>query len=547
MWILGSNETCASVPCMSSEPTGEAAGVGAVIDPELVIGVVTPVGTKTADFVDHIRGRLAEWNYQSSVIRLSDHLGSEPPDDHEREDERIHRLINAGDNWCKEDRPKHGKQGLAPLAIQLIHDRRTELQGRAGLALESRPQPLKRHAYIIHSLKRPEEVCLLRHVYGSAFLLFATQSSPKERDDTLISRLSTHITAGSDELLQLAHKMVERDADEGITYGQNVRETYALADVFVPEDRDPNRGISLLFRDPTRSPTIGEYAMYVAEATAARSLTVSRKVGAAIVRHGAIVAAGMNETPEIAGETPDVIAGFDMSEQAKQALAVQVVTSLAGLGVLCDAPERGETAEHKPMSAYNEWQANQAGSANEVNEAQGRFETAAIRLLAKSDLSNITEFQRAVHAEMWAVLDAARRGIALEDATVYCNTYPCHLCWKHLFAVGIRQFYYIKPYKKSRASTMYPSSSSQLIRPYYGIAPRVYRRFFDRETVAPPRFPDEDPLSDDFAEEHSRREIRVHELDRQRAQPSVLPADRDLYLNRETHVIDRFNIEPVST
>lgn len=110
----------------------------------------------------------------------------------------------------------------------------------------------------------------------------------------------------------------------------------------------------------------------------------------------------------------------------------------------------------------------------EESEACRKEATSALR---SSRLGDVIEFQRAVHAEMWAILDAARRGVALDGAILYGTTYPCHLCWKHIFTSGIREMYYIDSYPKSQAINMYDTTAS-LLKPYVGIAPKKYLQFF---------------------------------------------------------------------
>jgi deoxycytidylate deaminase len=71
---------------------------------------------------------------------------------------------------------------------------------------------------------------------------------------------------------------------------------------------------------------------------------------------------------------------------------------------------------------------------------------------------NVIEFGRAVHAEMAALMDSARRGVPVKNATLYCTTFPCHLCARHIVAAGIRRVVYIEPYPKSLAAQLYPDS-----------------------------------------------------------------------------------------
>ena len=55
--------------------------------------------------------------------------------------------------------------------------------------------------------------------------------------------------------------------------------------------------------------------------------------------------------------------------------------------------------------------------------------------------------QAIVHAEQNAVADAARRGAALDGATVYVTHFPCINCAKILAAAGIREIVYHIDYR----------------------------------------------------------------------------------------------------
>lgn len=57
-----------------------------------------------------------------------------------------------------------------------------------------------------------------------------------------------------------------------------------------------------------------------------------------------------------------------------------------------------------------------------------------------------SELCRATHAEANAILQAAKYGIKLEGATLFCNTFPCSGCAKLIINVGIKKIVYIKSY-----------------------------------------------------------------------------------------------------
>ena len=68
---------------------------------------------------------------------------------------------------------------------------------------------------------------------------------------------------------------------------------------------------------------------------------------------------------------------------------------------------------------------------------------------------DIGEFSRPVHAEMAALIDAARRGVPVNGHSLYVTTFPCHNCAKHIVAAGIQRVVYLEPYSKSRAGNLH--------------------------------------------------------------------------------------------
>jgi deoxycytidylate deaminase len=120
--------------------------------------------------------------------------------------------------------------------------------------------------------------------------------------------------------------------------------------------------------------------------------------------------------------------------------------------------------------------------------------------LRKTRIREIIEYSRAVHAEMEALLCAARNGISTRGTRMFVTTYPCHHCARHIVSAGVDEVQYIEPYPKSRAQRMHgdaitvditgwkaPSGVGNngkndekkvLFRPFTGVAPRLYARAF---------------------------------------------------------------------
>jgi deoxycytidylate deaminase len=81
--------------------------------------------------------------------------------------------------------------------------------------------------------------------------------------------------------------IIQRDQDEKLDYGQRTRDTFYLADVFVELTQERykkqlERFLELVFGHPFKTPTREEHAMFMAYASAARSASLSRQVGAAV-------------------------------------------------------------------------------------------------------------------------------------------------------------------------------------------------------------------------------------------------------------------------
>lgn len=56
-----------------------------------------------------------------------------------------------------------------------------------------------------------------------------------------------------------------------------------------------------------------------------------------------------------------------------------------------------------------------------------------------------------IHAEQNAILFAAKNGISIEGADLYCTLHPCNTCLKMICGSGIKQIYYNQSYDKFNA------------------------------------------------------------------------------------------------
>ena len=64
-----------------------------------------------------------------------------------------------------------------------------------------------------------------------------------------------------------------------------------------------------------------------------------------------------------------------------------------------------------------------------------------------------------IHAEMNAILFAARTGISTQNTTLYCTHIPCHNCLKHIIQAGISRVVWLNDW----ASVKYTQETNNLI------------------------------------------------------------------------------------
>lgn len=271
---------------------------------------------------------------------------------------------------------------------------------------------------------------------------------------------------------------LERDEkDERARFGQRTRDAFQLADAFVAvgstEDRSTvDRLVDLLLGDPYQTPTRDEQGMFSAWGSRFRSSAAGRQVGSAIVdRFGEVVALGCNDVPKPGGgqywandgdDRRDFQLGFDANDRGKHGAASSLLAALRDAGWLAF-----ELAKRPAQTLADE-------ALLEGGPLDG------------SELADLIEYGRIVHAEMAALMTAARSGRPVEECTLFTTTYPCHECARLIIAAGIRRVCFVDPYPKSRASELYDSmwgpggaAGTVLVEQFTGVSPRMFSTLFE--------------------------------------------------------------------
>lgn len=386
---------------------------------------------------------------------------------------------------------------LMRIAIDAIQREREDFyQGspppKAGRKRDLRPVP-QAVAYVVRQLKRPKEVELMREVYGKQFVLISAYGAERSRKAIIEEKLRRTMSLGTKPatISSRAEDLIQLDADEvDDEFGQHMRDAFHLADVFVDGidkrrmKAKVGRFIDALFGLNEIAPSKTEYGMYAAKGASLRSSDLSRQVGAAVFTDGGeLLTQGCNEVPRAFGGTywdgeepdyRDIKLGSDPNEIIKREVLRDLLERLSDAKMLTDV------VKDDPINLVERLTRPKSKTNNGVGAG----------CLKGAMVTDLTEYGRVVHAEMNAVCDAARRGVALKGATLFCTTFPCHNCTKHIIAAGVSRVIFMEPYPKSKAKELHEneieieseSGSKVSFLPFLGISPFRYRDVFQKQS-----------------------------------------------------------------
>jgi deoxycytidylate deaminase len=433
---------------------------------DLVIGLVAPIGADIGFVVRELEAFFRSIEMETRTVRVSDWFETDRnvPNGYQR----YRCLMDKGDEMRRE---AQRKDAVASIAVAQIAKIREE-EGNGSVAV------------IMRQLKTPEEISSLRNIYGTRFVALSCYSSRRNRVDNLTRMLADH----ENEIqvnrfrAKAEHLILRDEQDSSDPWGQNVRKAFPASDLFVAVDdhdemrRSLHRMLELLFSHPFRTPTKDECGMHQAESAALRSSALGRQVGAVIMTTGGdIVSVGTNEVPKAGGglywegDSPDrrdFTLGIDTNDLFKEKLLGEIVKRLKRRRWLRKKYRETDLKVLLKKLMYDE-----------------------DAVLAGAQIDNIIEFGRCVHAEMAAIVDAARRGVTVDHCELFTTTFPCHECARHIVAAGIRRVVYRVPYPKSLVRELYPDSidvdgesrdnGRVSFEPFVGVAPRRFRQFFE--------------------------------------------------------------------
>jgi deoxycytidylate deaminase len=208
--------------------------------------------------------------------------------------------------------------------------------------------------------------------------------------------------------------------------------------------------------------------MYAAASAAGNSACLSRQVGAAVTdSEGEILSVGWNDVPKAFGGLygTSLTANLNSNHDLR----------CWNLGGKCYNDEEKDLLAKHVIEALGDI------------IPQEKREEAVLTVIRNKKLRGLIEFSRSIHAEMHAILSAlSNKGDKVKGGRLFVTTYPCHSCARHIIAAGIKEVYFIEPYKKSLAIKLHGDAmtesedSSDKVRliPFDGVAPTRYLSLF---------------------------------------------------------------------
>ncbi len=425
-------------------------------DSQLIIGFTGAVGSCLKEAANVVESILKnDFQYNVKQLRISMDVLEPAVKDTIRElstFDRIWKLMDVGNDL----REKTGDGGIiAKVVCSTIHKGRENEENEENV----------RNAYLIRSFKHPDEIRVMREVYGSRFVLVGVYSEEKNRK----SRLK-----GEGVQAEEAKQLIKRDQYESEKFGQRARDTFSLSDFYISYNdgssidrasNDLKRMLNLIFGHPHITPTFDEFSMFMAFSASLRSADLSRQVGAVITSKDSIIATGANDVPKFGG-------GLYWPERCEESYKFK--DHKKGRDRM-----RGYDSNVKERLRIMSKILKEFDKGDERNKVK--------KVLENSQLADLTEYGRPVHAEMAALSDCSRLGLKTNKANIYCTTFPCHNCAKHIIASGIREVVFMEPYPKSKTLEFYDDSATNefnsrknkvYFRPFVGVGPRRFLEFF---------------------------------------------------------------------
>lgn len=495
---------------------------------EIIIGLVSAIGADREKFKNLfencIKNNTQEDRIGFDYVHLTDLVFNKKSENYVNLPESFKLFLQM--QICNEIRREVSKGYLSKCVIKQIKKSRKE----------SRDDQIITKVILIDQIKNVTERDVLNHVYGQNYLQVTLFSGEKNRRDKLDSDFQNDKTPDEfefdnslmleEELKDLfknkdllkeykeeiepnnASKIMKKDFLENNDLyketGQQVSKLAHLSHYYFNMDlnesdikSDIEKFIALLFGRYDDYPTNDEFGMALAFEASFRSNfpiwnNEKRQIGAAILSHtGEVISAASIRAPSSC-----------------------VDTSKKDMDMIKDG--------------YEEYKNKIDGWAQKIDELVQKIDESVqdedIHILkeVRKYIKDTLDFHPCTHAEISAILDAAKQGVSIRNATLYSTTYPCHICAKDIITAGINRVVYLEAYPKSKNKELYPKL---IVDGHEEIKRKINFEFF--KGVGPRRY--------HFV--YSKENMRQENID-DNIPPLIKYRDHTCYINNEKHIVD---------
>lgn len=323
--------------------------------------------------------------------------------------------------------------------------------------------------FVIECFRNPYEVEFFRSRYSEFYLLSisANKSIRKKRVGEYFSEVRDRRDEGKGKKVEDLFKL-------------DVTSCVLLSDIALINNEDGKqeyfskflRFFALIRNPGCIPPNDNELYMHIAYSHSLKSTCISRKVGAVILGpRGYILGAGWNDTGDgqigCGLRTKNDLLTIDsirLTSNNEDLIKFRELLKNEESEYVCYKDIMSKVYTDKKLANFND------DCPNECIK----------RISSELGIKRL-EYCRALHAEENAILQSAKiGGMPIENGTIYTTTYPCELCAKKLYQIGIRTIYYTEPYPESISEQVFLEDGTKIIEriPFEGVKSNSYFRLF---------------------------------------------------------------------
>jgi len=323
--------------------------------------------------------------------------------------------------------------------------------------------------FVVECFRNPYEVEYFRSRYSEFYLI--SISTLKDIRKKRVGKFFSDKRDGRDE---------GKGSKIGELHKLDVRSCVLLSDIAIINDHEGQvsffkkiiRYFALIRNPGCIPPNNNELYMHIAYSHSLKSTCISRKVGAVILGpNGYILGAGWNDAGD--GQI-----GCGMRTKSDM-LTIDCIPLTSNTEDLEEFRGLLET-EGSEYICYKDIMS-KIYTSKKVEKFQDECSMSCLSKIRSELGIKRLEYCRALHAEENAILQTSKLGgMPIKSGTIYTTTYPCELCAKKLYQIGVRTIYYTEPYPESISEQVFLNDGTKYIErvAFEGVKSHSYYKLF---------------------------------------------------------------------